>query len=67
MKLNPITPRRSFRDPALLFLCMLLPLMMAGCPEFGNDVVNALDAATRSVVNSAIDLLYDQFRGDNVQ
>ncbi len=31
-------------------LCLLLPALLGGCPEFRNGSVNAIDTATRSVL-----------------
>ena len=40
---------------ARLGLCFLLPFLMGGCPEFRNDVVSVLEAATRSALLGAED------------
>ncbi len=37
------------RQP-LLGLCLLLPLLMGGCPEFRNDIVSVMETATRSAL-----------------
>ncbi len=64
-------PRESARWPLkrtlpLLLLVMFLPAVLGGCPEFGNDLISAVDAFTRSINNAIIDLFFDQFRGDGV-
>jgi hypothetical protein len=64
-------------------LCLILPLVAGGCPDFRNGVVDAVDVATRSlifntaepdqafltasesIINSALDLFFDQFRAQN--
>lgn len=51
---------------ALIALILLLPTMMGGCPEFRNEVVNALETAARSVLDSAFDQYFDQLRSDHV-
>ena len=35
---------------ALLALCLLVPLLMGGCPEFRNDLVSVFETATRSAL-----------------
>ena len=76
-------PRRSTAMRwALAVLCLLLPALGGGCPDFRNDIVDAVDNVTRdlifhaqepeaaltsaydSIFNSALDLFFDQFRGD---
>lgn len=39
----------TVRQP-LLGLCLLLPLLMGGCPEFRNDIVSVMETATRSAL-----------------
>lgn len=51
---------------AALALCLLLPALMGGCPEFRNESVNAIETATRGLFNAALDLYFDQFRTDDV-
>ena len=41
----------------LLGLCLLLPLLMGGCPEFRNDVVGVFETATRSALFGTEDAL----------
>ena len=36
----------------MLGLCFLSPLLMGGCPEFRNDVVGVVEAATRTALLS---------------
>ena len=46
---------------------LALPLLMGGCPEFRNEIVNAFETAARGVVDAALDLAFDQFRTDDVR
>lgn len=64
-------------------LCLILPFVAGGCPDFRNGVVDAVDAATRglifntgepdqiiltateSIINSALDLFFGQFRSQS--
>ena len=57
--------RRTVCRFAFLTLCPLLPFLMGGCPEFQNQVTGAFESATRSILNAALDLLFDQFRTDS--
>lgn len=41
---------------------LLLPLVLGGCPEFQDEVVNAVDTAVSGLVNAALNLYFDQFR-----
>lgn len=34
----------------VLGLCLLLPLLMGGCPEFRDDVTSVFETATRSAI-----------------
>jgi len=49
---------------ALVALCLTLPALMGGCPEFQNESVTAIETATRGVLNAGIDLFFDQYRTD---
>ncbi len=60
------TPMKVSGRRAALALCLLLPALMGGCPEFRNESVNAIETATRGVLNAALDLYFDQFRTDDV-
>ena len=40
---------------AVLGLCLLLPTLMGGCPEFRNAAVSAIDNATKSVLISDVE------------
>ena len=81
--MNPNAPMRH-RWPhraVSVILCLLLPLLAGGCPDFRNDVVSVVEEATRSLIfasqspeqvieiagtgllDSVIDLVFDQFRG----
>ncbi len=39
----------------LLSLCLLLPFLMGGCPEFRDDIVGVAETATRSAFLGAED------------
>ena len=55
--------RDQLKVPLLLAgSCVILPLVLGGCPEFQDQVVNALDTAVSGLVNAALDLYFDQFR-----
>ena len=43
-------------------LCLLIPVMLGGCPEFRDNAVSAVDSFTRSMINSVLDLFFDLFR-----
>lgn len=47
---------------ALMGVGLLLPLVLGGCPEFQDEVVNAVDTAVSGLVNAALNLYFDQFR-----
>lgn len=51
---------------AAVGLCLLLPVLMGGCPEFRNESVTAFETASRGVLDAAIDLFFDQFRSDQI-
>lgn len=51
---------------AALMLFGLLPTLMGGCPEFRNESVTAVETATRGMVDAFLDLLFDQFRTNDV-
>ncbi len=57
-----IGPRRG--RVARLALYLLLPALMGGCPEVRNQSVDAIETATRGVLNAAFDMFFDQFRSD---
>lgn len=50
MSRNKRPSKRSSHPLALWGLCLLLPFLMGGCPEFRNEVVNAVDTAVQGVV-----------------
>ncbi len=51
---------------AVLAVIMLLPLNMGGCPEFRNESIDALETASRGVIDAAVTLYFDQLRTDEV-
>jgi hypothetical protein len=58
---------RRFRMAGGMLLCLILPLLMGGCPEFQSQAVDAFETATRSVIDAAVDLFFDQFRPSSVR
>ena len=66
MRKDRITPRWTSTGIALVAFGLLLPLVLGGCPEFRNDVVNSIDTATRGIVNAALDLLFIQFQNTSI-
>jgi hypothetical protein len=55
------------KSTAVLGLCLLLPALMGGCPEFRNSSINAIETATRGVFDAALTLMFDQLRSDEVR
>ena len=49
---------------AVVFIGSVTPLLMGGCPDFQNATVDAFLTATRTVLNAALDLAFDQYRAD---
>ncbi|MCC7292454.1 MAG: hypothetical protein IT449_10390 [Phycisphaerales bacterium] len=48
-----------------LIILPLLPLLMGGCPEqMQNATADAFETATRSILDSALTLAFDQIRTD---
>ena len=45
-------------------LCLLLPMILGGCPDFQDEVVNAVDTAVSGLLNAALNLYFDQFRSN---
>lgn len=43
-------------------MCLFLPMILGGCPDFQDEVVNAVDTAVSGLLNAALDLYFDQFR-----
>jgi hypothetical protein len=59
---KPNRPKYGSDLYALGTLCLLLPMILGGCPEFQDEFVNALDTAVSGLLNAALDLYFDQFR-----
>lgn len=57
--------RAGVKAGAILMLCLTAPLLMGGCPEFQNAAADAFQTATRSILDAALDLVFDQYRTDN--
>ncbi len=55
---------RPGRGCAFWGLCLLIPVLIGGCPEFQNASVTAVETASRGVLDAALDLFFDQFRTD---
>ncbi len=51
---------------ALISILMALPLSMGGCPEFRNESINAVETASRGVIDAGVTLFFDQLRTDEV-
>ena len=62
---RPSAGRNRKKTAALLGLYLTAPLLMGGCPEFRDEAVNAIESATEGIVLAALDLFFDQFRGDS--
>jgi len=58
---------RRCRNAAGMVLCLMLPLLMGGCPEFQSQAVDAFETATRGVIDAAVDLFFDQFRPSSIR
>ena len=43
-------PDRPTGRHVLFALCLLLPALLGGCPEYRNDVVGALESAARGLI-----------------
>ena len=64
-----LTSGKPFVRPARLSLwgiCLLMPVLMGGCPEFRNSSVDAVETAVRGIFDAALDLYFDQLRTDEV-
>ena len=46
------TPKPTVSRTALVALCLLLPALLGGCPEFRNAAVGAVDGATHTILLS---------------
>lgn len=44
------SPHRSPRLRSLLALCLMVPLLIGGCPEFRDDVVSVFETAAQSAL-----------------
>jgi len=40
------------------------PLLMGGCPELRNRVVDEIENASRGIVDAALDIFFDQLRSN---
>ena len=40
---------------------------MGGCPEFRNESLDAVETASRGVLDAALDLFFDTFRSDEIR
>lgn len=45
-------------------MCVLVPLLTAGCTELRNGLLDAVEAAARSAVEAGVQDFFDQFRSD---
>ena len=48
-------PHRSPRLRPLLALCLMVPFLIGGCPEFRDDIVSVFETATESALLGADD------------
>jgi hypothetical protein len=48
----------------MLGLVLTLPLCMGGCPEFRNESVDAIETASRGLIDAALNLYFEQLRTD---
>ena len=55
---------RLGRGCALWGICLVIPALMGGCPEFQNASITAIETASRGVLDAALDMFFDQFRTD---
>lgn len=58
---------RPGRSCALWGICLLIPALMGGCPEFQNASMTAVETAARGVLDAALDMFFDQFRTDQAR
>lgn len=54
------------RAPALA-LCLLLPLLMGGCPGARNELVNGVETTVRGIVDAGLDQVFEAFRTDETR
>lgn len=64
MRSGKYTRKRSRAGLAALALSLFLPFLMGGCPEFRNESVDAIETASRGLLNAGLNLFFDQFRAD---
>ena len=50
MKMGRDASLGSARRRSVIGLCLMLPLLMGGCPEFRDDVVGVFETATRNAL-----------------
>ena len=43
-------PKRAISRFAVFALCLLVPILQGGCPDFRNSVVDAADTTTRDLI-----------------
>jgi hypothetical protein len=59
---------KKTRRPADRFcvvaMCVLVPLLTGGCTELRNSLVDTVEAAARTAVETAVQGFFDQFRSD---
>jgi hypothetical protein len=49
---------------SVLFLFVVTPLLMGGCPDFQDEAVSAVETATQSIITAAVTLFFDQYRSN---
>ena len=58
-------PLRLAKGLATLVLAFTAPLMMGGCPQVRNTAVDAFETGMRDVLNTALDLYFEQWRSND--
>ncbi len=57
--------RQGVRAACMALMVPLLPLLMGGCPEqMQNATADAFETASRSILDAALTLAFDQIRTD---
>jgi len=58
---------RLARRLATLVLAFTAPLMMGGCPQIRNTAVDAVETGMRDVLNTALDLYFENWRSHDTR
>lgn len=62
--------RTTLRKPPVrtvqaLALCLLLPVLMGGCPGARNELVNGVETTLRGIVDAGLDQVFEALRTDD--